>query len=692
MTQSYDELNAKMKARIVIDKKVIGMTITGASINQQLLQEIAPAIVIVEEAAEVLESDLLAALSPGLKHLVLIGDHKQLPPNVETYKLKKDYSFDVSMMERLICNKFPFKQLCLQSRMRPEFSAFLKDIYPDLQDNLRLLARHPLPAEGLVNSMCFWNHDEPEEVGRSKSNVEECRRAVLLAEYLMSTGIKANKITILAAYQGQVSAIRKLMTERRNSLPHSSLTSEERVELSTIDRFQGDENDFIIVSLVRCNSEGAIGFLMAPSRRCVAQARARCGMYLIGSAASMTHRPGSPWISLLKSMRDSGHVSDFLAVQCVKHKGKSVANIRNADDFEQLVREKGKNLCKLACAYSYSCGVHKCTKPCVPSHDHGPCMTEVIFKHNDCGHVEKVACSEKQRNEKGDEKIKCKVQVKFDMSGCKHVVMKPCHQRPEEIICRKIVDYKGVCGHPLSRECYMQPSQVQCNFSYAKKRSCGHPCVNRCGEPCDCSKCCKENRRQAKDALKKLKEKMKSGLAFSRTDLKKEDYDFTDVWDMVNNSVKSMHNWKPCITRIEKIRNKKLEIQYEKYRSTAFGIGEKLKFHGTADTNIESIIKDGFVLGKDGMYGGGIYFASNSSKSYGYTKGSNKLLLCQVYLGKAKTVCTADNTLSKERLRKERCDSVFARRGTQDTGGVYNDEFVVYDKRQAYVKYIIHYK
>jgi hypothetical protein len=290
-----------------------------------------------------------------------------------------------------------------------------------------------------------------------------------------------------------------------------------------------------------------------------------------------------------------------------------VANIRNADDFEQLVREKGKNLCKLACAYSYSCGVHKCTKPCVPSHDHGPCMTEVIFKHNDCGHVEKVACSEKQRNEKGDEKNKC-------------------------------------------------------------------------------TKCCKENRRQAKDALKKLKEKMKSGLAFSRTDLKKEDYDFTDVWDMVNNSVKSMHNWKPSITRIEKIRNSKLEIKYEEYRSTAFGIGEKLKFHGTADTNIESIIKDGFVLGKDGMYGGGIYFASNSSKSYGYTKGSNKLLLCQVYLGKAKTVCTADNTLSKERLRKERCDSVFARRGTQDTGGVYNDEFVVYDKRQAYVKYIIHYK
>jgi hypothetical protein len=80
LAKSLEELKAHMKAGAVREKKIIGMTITGASMNHQLIKEVAPAIVIVEEAAEVLEADLLAALTPGLQHLVLIGDHKQLRP------------------------------------------------------------------------------------------------------------------------------------------------------------------------------------------------------------------------------------------------------------------------------------------------------------------------------------------------------------------------------------------------------------------------------------------------------------------------------------------------------------------------------------------------------------------------------------------------------------------------------------
>jgi len=80
LAKTLEELKAHMKAGAVREKKIIGMTITGASMNHQLIKEVAPAIVIVEEAAEVLEADLLAALTPGLQHLVLIGDHKQLRP------------------------------------------------------------------------------------------------------------------------------------------------------------------------------------------------------------------------------------------------------------------------------------------------------------------------------------------------------------------------------------------------------------------------------------------------------------------------------------------------------------------------------------------------------------------------------------------------------------------------------------
>ena len=58
------------------------MTTSGAAINQQLLNELKAAVVFVEEAAEVLESNLLASLTPHVKHLILIGDHMQLKPKV----------------------------------------------------------------------------------------------------------------------------------------------------------------------------------------------------------------------------------------------------------------------------------------------------------------------------------------------------------------------------------------------------------------------------------------------------------------------------------------------------------------------------------------------------------------------------------------------------------------------------------
>jgi Poly(ADP-ribose) polymerase catalytic domain len=93
------------------------------------------------------------------------------------------------------------------------------------------------------------------------------------------------------------------------------------------------------------------------------------------------------------------------------------------------------------------------------------------------------------------------------------------------------------------------------------------------------------------------------------------------------------------------------------------------------------------------MFGCGIYFATDSSKSAQktYTKDTNKLLLCDVALGKAKRVDKADPTLNLAKIRQEGFDSVFAPRGTHNTGGVINDEFVIFDPDQAMPRYIIFY-
>ena len=94
------------------------------------------------------------------------------------------------------------------------------------------------------------------------------------------------------------------------------------------------------------------------------------------------------------------------------------------------------------------------------------------------------------------------------------------------------------------------------------------------------------------------------------------------------------------------------------------------------------------------MYGQGIYFATDSSKSAReiYTKGSNKLLLCNVLIGKSLKLNKSDNQMCYKKLRKLGYDSVFAPRDTVGTGGVQNDEFVIFDPRQAVVRYIIHFQ
>jgi hypothetical protein len=149
------EIEELRKLHVLKSAKIVGVTISGASIHRSLLKKLSPQIVVVEEAAEILEPSLLAALSASTEHLILIGDHKQLRPSVETFDLVKNCHFDVSMMERLINCSFPFKSLKKQNRMRPEFSELLRDIYPELEDNLQFVLRNnPLPF--MDKSIFFW--------------------------------------------------------------------------------------------------------------------------------------------------------------------------------------------------------------------------------------------------------------------------------------------------------------------------------------------------------------------------------------------------------------------------------------------------------------------------------------------------------------------------------------------------------
>ena len=204
--------------------------------------------------------------------------------------------------------------------------------------------------------------------------------------------------------------------------------------------------------------------------------------------------------------------------------------------------------------------------------------------------------------------------------------------------------------------------------------------------------------------INEIRKKINEGAGFNLTELTPTGPSaatYLSVKDKVEKYILPMHNWFPTVVKIEEIANPELLLKFEKAKLKSFGQHTDLKFHGTGEAGNENIPKNGFRLpgppppGKQGgMYGQGIYFATDSSKSAQeiYTKGSNKLLLCDVLLGKSKAVNQASPELDYATLRKEKFDSVFAPRDTKSTGGVANDEFVIFDPDQALPKYIIHYR
>ena len=171
--------------------------------------------------------------------------------------------------------------LSCQHRMRPEISQLMKHFYKDsIQDHESVQNRDPIL--GLRNNIFFITHDKPEEESSSdneptttKINKHEAKYAVKLAQYLIKQRqFQPEQITILTMYLGQMFEIKRLIKDFKLG----------SVKCMTVDNYQGEENEIIILSLVRSrNSKNRIGFLNVENRVCVALSRARSGFYVIGN-------------------------------------------------------------------------------------------------------------------------------------------------------------------------------------------------------------------------------------------------------------------------------------------------------------------------------------------------------------------------------------------------------------------------
>ena len=693
--RTKQELEDQQRVNILQQMKIVGMTVTGANIHRSIIAQIRPEVVLVEEAAEVLEPQLVALMGDWAKHLIMIGDHKQLRPAVENYKLARDYHLDLSMMERLINNGLSYATLTMQNRMRPEFADLLLDIYPKLQSNLARVELNK-PADCIGRSMYFWAHQEPELNERSFVNKAEAERAVRLALFLVDQGYRPSQITILSPYLGQVRLIRQMVKAAEKKFVDLFVAEETQadstaegdvrpaidnsIKVHTVDLYQGDENDFVIVSLVRSNDGGNVGFLNVLNRRCVAQSRAQCGLYFIGNRQTLSHN--KHWNVLIEELAKSQCVDTFMPLHCPFHPTETSLSISS---HEQIPIKQ--SFCSVACGRRMPCQLHTCKKTCQPRHSHRICHELVRFTFANCGHSQERECHEDEN------KMTCMTTVPFRFVDCKHLGYRKCHQKDEDVTC--------------SEKC-------------TKVLNCFHPCEMECGEPCNHSSCsvCQEIREAEEEKRRQAEEKHRAEIreeARQRIEeIKKQNPDecvhreelgfngdraeeYFSIEDKVKKYVQPGHSWFPRVTRIEKLVNLKLEIGWLEAKAQVFDPTRcDLKFHGTTTAACNDIIRSGFRLPASSgqMFGAGIYFASDSSKSAQevYTKGSNMLLVCEVLLGKAKTVDRACRDMTYKKLRKEGYDSLFAKRGTKQTGGVLNDEFVVFNAKQAIPRYIVHYE
>lgn len=232
--QRYEKLKAAWgdnNRNIMKSKRIIGCTITAATMCSQDLQAIAPGITLMDKAEKMLESHVLTALPRETKHLVLIGDHSQLRPNIHNYDLSIDkgdgYELNVSLFERLISTGYPYTALRKQHRMCPEISALVRNLaYPVLKDDMKTKNRSP--PRGLQDRVIFMHHENTETIfadardnceqgaKQSKRNVHEAAMISQIVKYLAQQGYERDQMLILTPYLGQLHLLQNLLSKQND--------------------------------------------------------------------------------------------------------------------------------------------------------------------------------------------------------------------------------------------------------------------------------------------------------------------------------------------------------------------------------------------------------------------------------------------------------------------------------------------
>lgn len=209
ISRKLDELKQISDFNNIKDKRVIAMTTTYASRQNILLQLLSTPIVMIEEAAEILESHIVASLNKNVQHLIMIGDHMQLRPTTSVHVLSQKFKMNISLFERMVNNNVNCVCLETQHRMRPEIADLLRPtIYKSLVDH-ESVKNYP-NVRGIAKNVFFMTHNLEESKLKDETTKRSVHEAMILcglANYLVMHKYRPEDIVLLTTYNGQMNQL-----------------------------------------------------------------------------------------------------------------------------------------------------------------------------------------------------------------------------------------------------------------------------------------------------------------------------------------------------------------------------------------------------------------------------------------------------------------------------------------------------
>ena len=319
------EIELRINAELFGEARVIACTLVGSA--HHLLEGMKFGTLFIDEAAQALETACWIPMKRASR-VILAGDHCQLPPTVKSIAALRA-GLGKTLMERIAENKPEVVTLLkIQYRMNDEIMRFSSDWFyggkvesaPQIKYRSVLDYDHPITwidTSNEENQITIEGEDAPEDSASTSSSVSAANQnsdlnfkeqfvgesfgrinkaeaeltLLTLAEYFTKIGkqrVLEERIDvgIISPYRAQVQYLKKLIKKYEFFKPYRRLIS-----VNTVDGFQGQERDVILISLVRSNDEGQIGFLKDLRRMNVAMTRARMKLIILGNKDTMTKHP-----------------------------------------------------------------------------------------------------------------------------------------------------------------------------------------------------------------------------------------------------------------------------------------------------------------------------------------------------------------------------------------------------------------